>query len=99
MRIKELYIPDHKGFVDFKISFSQDSTITTIIGQNGVGKSNLIEIIVTIFSCIELGDACLFSYSLTYECRNHEIVIRYDHSKTLGQSIVYVDNKKRSFSF
>jgi len=44
MKLKELSIPNHKGFSDFNITFDVGSPVTAIFGQNGVGKSNLIEI-------------------------------------------------------
>lgn len=61
MKLKELLIPNYKGFVNFRTTFDEDSPITTIIGQNGVGKSNLIEIIVSIFRAIDLGEQTDFS--------------------------------------
>ena len=52
MKLKELTLPNYKGFIDFTTTFDEASSITTIIGQNGVGKSNLIEVIVAIFSLV-----------------------------------------------
>lgn len=75
MKLKELTIPNYKGFNNFITTFDQSSPITTVIGQNGVGKSNLIEIIVLIFRAIDLGEKTEFSYTLIYECRGHEIQV------------------------
>ena len=61
MRLKKLTIPDYKGFINFETTFAEESTVTTVIGQNGVGKSNLIEIIVSIFRSIDLGEKLEFS--------------------------------------
>jgi chromosome segregation ATPase len=61
MKLKELTLSNYKGFVNFTTTFAQDSPITTIIGQNGVGKSNLIEAIISIFRSLDLGEQIDFS--------------------------------------
>jgi predicted ATPase len=98
MKLKELTLPNYKGFVNFKITFDAGSPITTIIGQNGVGKSNLIEIIVSIFMAIDLGEQTDFSYTLIYECREHEIQARFDVEDS-SQNLVVIDTKKRTFAY
>ncbi len=100
MKLKELSLPNYKGFVNFTTTFDESSPVTTIIGQNGVGKSNLIEIIVSIFRAIDLGgnEAAEFSYTLSYECRDHEIQIRYDADNSKN-TLVNVDGKKKSLTF
>ncbi|HTF98593.1 MAG TPA: ATP-binding protein [Cellvibrio sp.] len=90
--------PNYKGFVDFKITFDEASPITTIIGQNGVGKSNLIEIIVSIFRAIDLGEQTDFSYSLSYECREHEIQVIFN-ADDATKNLVFIDKAKKSFSY
>jgi len=100
MKLKELTLDNYKGFVDFKTTFDADSPITTIIGQNGVGKSNLIEAIISIFRMLDLGgaDNTDFSYALIYECRGHELEVRYDVNNS-ANSLVNVDGTKKSFTF
>lgn len=98
MKIKELSIPNHKGFIDFTTTFDDKTPITTIIGQNGVGKSNLIEIIVSIFRAIDLGEPTDFSYMMIYECRNHDIQVRFDATDKFNQ-LVIIDGSKKSFAF
>lgn len=44
-----------------------------VIGQNGSGKSNLIEAIVTIFRDLDLNQKTEFGYELDYFCRGHLI--------------------------
>jgi len=98
MKLKELTIPNHKGFVNFHTTFDEGSPITTIIGQNGVGKSNLIEIIVSIFRAIDLGESTEFSYTLIFECRNHEIQARFDIDNP-DNNLVNINGIKKSFSY
>ncbi|GAK84519.1 hypothetical protein JCM19238_2086 [Vibrio ponticus] len=97
MKLKQLEIPNHKGFVDFVTTFDESSPITTIIGVNGVGKSNLIEIIVSIFRAIELGESTPFDYSLSYECRGHDIEVRYVGA-VKESCYVLIDREKKSFA-
>lgn len=49
MRIKRISIEKYKNLVDFKCEFS-DSNISAFIGNNGSGKSNLLEVITEVFS-------------------------------------------------
>ena len=49
MRIKRIAIEKYKNLVDFKCEFS-DSNISAFIGNNGSGKSNLLEVITEVFS-------------------------------------------------
>jgi predicted ATPase len=98
MKLKELTLPNYKGFVNFTTTFDQGSPITTIIGQNGVGKSNLIEVIVSIFRSLDLGEQTEFSYVLIYECREHDIQVMHDiHDK--GKNLVNINGVKKSFAF
>lgn len=100
MKLKELTIPNYKGFVNFTTTFDESSPFTTVIGENGVGKSNLIEMIVTIFRAIDLNktEEFKFSFTLIYECRGHDIQIRYDIEDS-KQTLVNVDGVKKSIGF
>lgn len=87
MKILSLKIPSYKNLKDINLSF--DSTlITLLVGQNGLGKSNLIEIFASIFrdlysirekkqykEGISLKDS--FDYSLEYECHSKNIRVVY----------------------
>lgn len=98
MKLKELTIPNYKGFVNFTITFGQESPVTTVIGQNGVGKSNLIEIIVLIFRSIDLGEKTEFSYTLIYECRGHDIQVRFDIDDT-KKNLININGVKKSAAY
>lgn len=49
MRIKTVSIERYKNLHDFECKFS-DSNISAFIGNNGPGKSNLLEVIANAFS-------------------------------------------------
>lgn len=49
MKLKEISVQKYKNLIDFKCEFS-DSNISAFIGNNGSGKSNLLEVITEVFS-------------------------------------------------
>lgn len=85
MQLERLKIQDFRNLRDFEITFTCDSTSSAaeskefkshaVIGQNGSGKSNMIEAIVTIFRDIDLNQRTTFAYELDYTCRGHRIEI------------------------
>lgn len=52
MRIKKISIEKYKNLVNFECEFS-DSNISAFIGNNGSGKSNLLEAITEVFSYVK----------------------------------------------
>ena len=49
MRLKKLYVKDYKNLKDFTADFESGNGLSILIGNNGSGKSNLLEIISGIF--------------------------------------------------
>ena len=78
MKLDELWIKDFKNLKDFQINFDEDSSITTIIGWNGTGKSNLFEALVIIFRDLDLDKPTEFAYKLKYICQDKRVSIDYD---------------------
>ena len=62
LRIKELKIREFKNLRDFVVSFDPSGLTTVILGQNGTGKSNLLEALVVIFRDLDLGEPPSFEY-------------------------------------
>ena len=58
-----------------------------LIGQNGTGKSNLIEALITIFRDVDLNRNAAFDFTLEYEIRGHIVRILAD---TAQQNLPYV---------
>lgn len=89
MRILSLKIPRYKNLKDINLSF--DSTlITLLVGQNGLGKSNLIEILAGIFKDLysirekkqykeEASSKDSFDYSIEFECHNRIVKVDYEN--------------------
>lgn len=66
-----------------------------LIGQNGVGKSNLIEALITIFRDVDLDRDAALDYTLEYEIRGHTVKLRADTAKQ-KRPFVWVDGKAES---
>jgi predicted ATPase len=77
MQLQRLKIPNFRNLRDFEITFSSSATDAdgtqlalkshAVIGQNGSGKSNMIEALVTIFRDLDLNYPTPFDYELDYE--------------------------------
>lgn len=66
-----------------------------LIGQNGTGKSNLIEALITIFRDVDLNQEASLDYSLEYSIRGHHIRIEADRTKQ-KRPMVWVDGEQKS---
>ncbi|SFU57684.1 AAA family ATPase [Halomonas korlensis] len=66
-----------------------------LIGQNGTGKSNLIEALIIIFRDIDLDRDASLDYTLEYSIRCHRVRIEADTGKQ-KRPFVWVDGKSES---
>lgn len=66
-----------------------------LIGQNGTGKSNLIEALITIFRDIDINREAAFDYTLAYSIRGYEVRLEADTAKQ-KRPFVWVDGKAES---
>ncbi|AQG81207.1 AAA family ATPase [Spirosoma montaniterrae] len=81
MRLQELYIKDYKVLKDFTIRFDEQSAITVLIGENGSGKSTVLEAIAIIFNELSLDldgklkEQPLIEYSVVYVIWNRSPIL------------------------
>jgi energy-coupling factor transporter ATP-binding protein EcfA2 len=54
MRLDRVYIDGFKNLKQLEVDFDQQQLTTVLIGQNGAGKSNLIEAITEVFRWVDL---------------------------------------------
>lgn len=107
MQLRYLAIPDFRNLCGAELHFATRLAPTpshpdvapkpirshALIGQNGTGKSNLIEALITIFRNIDLNlpsetlDKQPLDYTLEYEIRGHVVRIQADTQK---QRLPYV---------
>ncbi|KVU45525.1 AAA family ATPase [Burkholderia ubonensis] len=115
MQLRHLSIPGFRNLRELSLEFATQMQVTpsrtdevrkpirshAVIGQNGVGKSNLIEVLITIFRNIDLDldsetlDKCPLDYTLEYEIRGRMVRLQADTSKQ-KRPFVWVDGEKQS---
>ncbi|WP_285712828.1 AAA family ATPase [Erythrobacter oryzae] len=87
MRLLHVYIDGYRNLKNVTVDFDKDSLTSVVIGENGSGKSNLIEAIVEVFRAYDLGDHARirFSYDLCYRLGSYDVRLtnREDAPKTL----------------
>lgn len=96
MRIQRLYVKDYGNLQDFEIKPDEGPQTTVILGRNGAGKSNLIEVLVEIFRDLEAKEASAFYYELAYTLRGHKIELANNPDGRPKQKVL-VDGKKITF--
>lgn len=69
-----------------------------VIGQNGTGKSNLFEAMITLFKEIDLDKDASFDYELDYSIRGHYVQLQANLSRQ-RRPFVWVDGIARSQSY
>jgi predicted ATPase len=78
MRLLHVFIDGYRNLKNVEVDFDKASLTTVVIGENGCGKSNLIEAIVEIFRAWSLGTQreLRFKYSILYILRGIKIHVR-----------------------
>ena len=76
MRLEQVRIGAFKNLLDLCVDFDEASPYTVLVGENGAGKSNLIEALAIIFRNLDLDVEAPFDYDLRYECRGNVISVR-----------------------
>ncbi|KNE87663.1 hypothetical protein PSTG_18946, partial [Puccinia striiformis f. sp. tritici PST-78] len=109
MQLLRILIPTFRNLRDLDIAFATHLQPTVgatdappkpirshvLIGQNGTGKSNLIEALLTIFRDVDLDREAAFDYTLEYSIRGYVVRIEADTSKQ-KRPYVWVDGKAES---
>src|ERR1017187_7441316 len=76
MRLDELTIQEFKNLRNLRVTFDEVSPYTVLVGENGAGKSNLIEALTLIFRNLDLDTGAPFGYEMKYQCRRRYIRIK-----------------------
>ena len=75
MELKTVHIAGYKNLVDTRLTFETRETPISIIGNNGTGKSNLIEALLHIFVGLYYDNPPEFNFHIQYEAHNKEVEI------------------------
>lgn len=90
VKLKKLKIKKYKNLIDFDVNFESGQGLSILIGNNGSGKSNVLEAISGIFANAYSAKAIhKFVYSLTYEIKGKEVKLE----QTIYRCQYYVDGK------
>lgn len=81
MRLKRLELERFKNLGNFAIDFGEDSPYTVLVGENGAGKSNLLEALTWVFRALDLEEDAPFDYKLSYSCREWDLEIEANAGK------------------
>lgn len=110
MQLLRIRIPAFRNLRDLEVGFETHLTPAAnaqadaqprfirshaLIGQNGTGKSNLIEALITIFRDVDLDREATFDYTLEYGIRGHVVRIDADTAKQ-KRPYVWVNGKGES---
>lgn len=103
MKIKSIWVSKYKNFQNLQLEFKSD-LISLLVGRNGLGKSNLIEILALIFRDLGLlqtrqeflnwpYNPSHFEYKIQYECKNSELIIECFNNE--GEDVFYIKRRQK----
>lgn len=82
MHLDRVYFSGFRNLRDLEVDFGGSGLATVIIGQNGSGKSNLIEAIVDVFRFVDLNRGVPhFDYEIEYTIGNHRVRLNSRNGK------------------
>jgi len=98
MRLDKVYIDGFKNLKQLEVDFDESHLTTVLIGQNGAGKSNLIEALAIVFSHVDLRSAALrFTYRIAYRIQTRKAkageLTKVVLSNMPGEADVEIDGK------
>lgn len=78
MKLDYLWVETFKNLQEFEADFDENpkELFAVLLGRNGLGKSNLLEVLVVIFRDLFLGNETEFGYELRYTLQRGETKIR-----------------------
>jgi hypothetical protein len=90
MRLDRVFIDGFKNLNGVEVDFDQGRLTTVVIGQNGTGKSNLIEAITDVFRFVDMNrGAPRYRYEIDYRIGNHGVRL----SNRDGRPTISADGK------
>lgn len=75
MKIHSIYIDGYKNLKNMEIFMPENSSVVAIIGNNGSGKSNILEALTQIFSAVYNEKSVSFRYKICYSIYDNNFEI------------------------
>lgn len=89
MKLKRLWIDGFKNLNDFEIDFTDKEGVTILIGNNGSGKSNILEAISEICTVLYNKKISKFNYTLEYIYDDKDTLIEFNNNNTPKFKFLY----------
>lgn len=94
MRLKRVWLDNFKNLKNLEVRIDPAQAVNVVVGQNGTGKSNLLEALVVIFRDLDLNPARpSLRYELDYEINGHNVAIDADPDRPRGRLKFTVDGR------
>ena len=77
MKLEYLHIAGYKNLIETTLFFETSEIPITLIGNNGTGKSNLIEALLHIFVGLYYGKPPEFDFHIRYTAHNKNVELRH----------------------
>lgn len=90
MKISGLKISGYKNLKNLEMDFEKDASLIALIGENGSGKSNVLEALAIIFSRLSMEEKIDFDFELEY-CIDK---VKYTIQNIGGSVLALKDGKK-----
>ncbi|MCW1985107.1 UNVERIFIED_ORG: putative ATPase [Sphingomonas sp. R1F5B] len=88
MRLLRVWIDGYRNLKNVEVNFDRENLTTVVIGENGSGKSNLIEAIVEVFrACDPKFEVPKFSFSIEYLIRDFRIKLEKQGGKLIAMQV------------
>lgn len=85
MKLKTLNIKGYKNIQDQEFDFSTNQGVIALVGENGSGKTNLLEAISYIFNSVFHGDRVDFEYVINYSIGEDDIILTNANGSLSGK--------------
>ncbi|ABV67962.1 hypothetical protein Abu_1715 [Aliarcobacter butzleri RM4018] len=95
MKLKRLWVNGFKNLKDFEINFESNEGITLLIGNNGSGKSNILEAISAIFVSLIEKKKVDFEYEIEYILDVNEV----DKNFYIELKIITLQNGNSEYTY
>lgn len=87
MKFKKICIDGYKNLIKTSIAFEDTDIPLAIIGNNGTGKSNLIEALLHIFLGIYFNKPPRFNFEIEYEAHNKRVILEKQDKSNVTISV------------
>lgn len=75
MKINYIYLDGYKNLNKLELEFEDKSCVNALIGNNGSGKSNILEALTIVFTALYNDKPVEFTYEIHYIIEDHLIVL------------------------